>query len=172
MERVSLPFRPRFDVRDWREAWEEWGCNCGPGALAGLLGLTLDEVRVALEGFEAVGHTKETLMRTGLSRLGCLWEEHHVTWPDCGLVRVVWNGPWDQTGDPWESLRHSHWVASRHHEGRVWVFDINAMSVGGWVTLEEWDRDVVPWLLKACEPEATGGWRFRERWKVLGSPRR
>jgi hypothetical protein len=32
------------------------------------------------------------------------------------------------------------------------------MLVGGWVTLPEWQHQVVPWLLKQVEPKASGGW--------------
>ena len=40
----------------------------------------------------------------------------------------------------------------------VEIFDINAMCVGGWIDLPQWSTQLVPWLLKQCEPKATGGW--------------
>lgn len=55
--------------------------------------------------------------------------------------------------------RHSHWigvcrVAPRH----IRVFDVNAMLDGGWLELAVWQGQLVPWLLKECEPKATGEW--------------
>ncbi len=40
----------------------------------------------------------------------------------------------------------------------VKIFDINAICVGGWIDLPEWSTQLVPWLLKQCEPKATGDW--------------
>ncbi len=36
------------------------------------------------------------------------------------------------------------------------IFDVNAMSVGGWIRLSTWQNDLVPWFLKHCEPTANG----------------
>lgn len=40
------------------------------------------------------------------------------------------------------------------------IFDVNCMCVGGWVTLTEWSAQVVPWLLKECQPKANGKWHL------------
>ena len=34
---------PRFTLDDAERAWRDWGCNCGPGALAATMGMTLDD---------------------------------------------------------------------------------------------------------------------------------
>src|ERR1700753_3352718 len=58
-----------FSLVDLEAAHESWGCNCGPGAVAAICGLTLDAVR-ALFGpeFEAKGYTNPTLMVQALRR--------------------------------------------------------------------------------------------------------
>lgn len=35
----------RFTLEDAQRASQEWGANCGPGAIAAIMGMTLDEVR-------------------------------------------------------------------------------------------------------------------------------
>jgi hypothetical protein len=40
------------------------------------------------------------------------------------------------------------------------IFDINAMSAGGWLPLAEWSQELVPWLLKQVEPKANGKWHL------------
>lgn len=52
----------RFTVVDADQAYATWGCNCGPGAVAGVLGLMLDEVRQHMGDFERKGYTNPTLM--------------------------------------------------------------------------------------------------------------
>lgn len=34
--------KPRFTMDDMIRANEEWGANCGPGAIAAIMGMTLD----------------------------------------------------------------------------------------------------------------------------------
>lgn len=86
-----------------------------------------------------------------------------------GLARVQWEGPWTAPGVPIAAAyRHTHWIGARDIKGdgpimfeppyAVEIFDINCMCVGGWVPLSEWSGAVVPWLLKECQPKATGGW--------------
>ena len=36
---------PRFSLSDAERVQDEWGANCGPGAVAAICGLTLDELR-------------------------------------------------------------------------------------------------------------------------------
>jgi hypothetical protein len=40
------------------------------------------------------------------------------------------------------------------------IFDVNAMSVGGWIAVSTWQNNLVPWLLKQCEPKANGNWHL------------
>jgi len=59
---TALDILPRFTEADANRAWEEWGANCGPAALAVVAGLSLDEVRPYLVDFEQKGYTNPTLM--------------------------------------------------------------------------------------------------------------
>jgi hypothetical protein len=55
-------FAVSFTEADAHRAYDEWGANCGPGALAAIAGLTLDKVRALMGDFETKGYTNPTLM--------------------------------------------------------------------------------------------------------------
>lgn len=152
----------RFTLDDAARAFTEWGANCGPGAIAAVLGMTLDELRPRLRDFESKRYTNPSLMYAILRDLRVTFTVRlgHV-WPDYGLVRVQWEGPWTAPGVPIAArYRHTHWVGARHVGPALQVFDINAMCVGGWLGINEWSSALVPWLLRECEPKASGKWHL------------
>lgn len=153
----------RFTVDDACRASEEWGANCGPGAIAAIMGLRLDELRPHMGDFESKGYTNPTLMFTTLNRLGAKWRmvRGEKPWPKYGLVRIQWEGPWTQPGVPVKAAyRHTHWVgACTRAAGDDGVFDINAIANGtGWCSLKHWSEILVPWLLEEAVPRANGRW--------------
>lgn len=160
----------RFTAMDLEEAHEAWGCNCGPGALAAILGLTLDQVRPLMGDFEQKRYTNPTLMLESLRRAGARlsYRGGHLDpadMPNYGLARIQWEGPWTQPGLPMRArYRYTHWVGScridqpRAGRGRLGVFDINCMNSGGWVGFDDWSDAIVPNILKQCVPRADGKW--------------
>lgn len=152
----------RFTLEDARRASQEWGANCGPGAIAAVMNMTLDEVRPFLGDFETKRYTNPTLMRETLGRIGrqYFYLKPPLTWPQYGLARIQWHGPWMQEGVPIGArYRKTHWVASwRTAKRGIGIFDINAMDAGGWISLEHWGNTLVPWLLKEAVPYADGKW--------------
>src|SRR5580700_11291869 len=50
---------PRFTPADADRAYEEWGMNCGPSALAAVMGMTFDEVRPHMGDFERKHYTNQ-----------------------------------------------------------------------------------------------------------------
>lgn len=158
----------RFSVDDVQAAADAWRFNCGPGALCALLNMTPTEIRPHMGDFERKGYTNPTLMRQILDglRVRYRWEVVPIQYPRCNLwldnslIRVQWAGPWTERGRPMVArYRHTHWIACRHNSTpEAEVFDINAMCAGGWLPLTEWRDELVPWLLKECEPEADGRW--------------
>lgn len=170
-----FPFgNPRFSCDDAIAASKEWGFNCGPAALAVVANMTPAELRLHMGDFERKGHTNPSLMFECLNRLKLEWRAQKVLgptgwhsdgldlWPNFGLVRVQWEGPWTALGVPIRvRYRHTHWiVAARLPCEEPSIFDINCLSVGGWVPLSEWRDLVVPWILRECEPKANGGWHL------------
>lgn len=146
----------------------DWDPNCGPGALAGILELSLDDVRSHMGDFEEKGYTNVGTMRNALKSLGVPFENRKnsdfVPWPSRGIIRVQWGGPWMDEKAHWtEKLWHSHWIScineSKPGEDlEIWVCDINCTILGGWVSYEQWALAVVPWLLENLEQKSDGTW--------------
>lgn len=154
--------QPRFTASDQDKAYEAWGANCGPGAIAAMTNRTLDEVRPFLGDFETKRYTNPTLMWATLDRLGMRWRrlKPPLYWPCWGLVRIQWHGPWTEDGvPPRAAYRHTHWVGSAYIDDAIGVFDINAIGNGsGWCSFGDWADRLVPWILKECVPRANGRW--------------
>ena len=157
----------KFTLDDAERAYEEWGANCGPGALAAALGKTLDEVRPHLVGFEQKRYTNPTMMFGALNTLGARWSGKHqpidmLLLPAVGLIRVQWEGPWLKPGVPKAAAYgHTHWIAIGKAGDAKMIFDINCICDGGWVPWEEWSGEVAPWLIKESQPpRAYGTWHF------------
>lgn len=170
----SLNRSPAFTIEDVQDA-ASWGFNCGPGSLCGLLRVTPIEIRSSLGDFESKGYTNPTLMASILRRLNVPFRRvfesavepfKPIVWPEYGLVRVQWAGPWTKEGVPMAArYRRTHWIGFRKepHE----VFDINAMCVDGWLPFNEWSDQLVPWLLKQVLPAANGEWWPTHCWDLL-----
>jgi hypothetical protein len=157
---------PRFTMADMERANESWGANCGPGSVAAICGMTLDEVklRFVAEGFIDKRYTNPTMMfdvLESVAREGHIaWRKTPPLWPVWGLVRIQWEGPWTAPGVPMRArYRHTHWVGAMHRGDEIGIFDVNALSNGtGWVVLEDWSAHVVPWILQECVPRSNGQW--------------
>jgi hypothetical protein len=121
--------------------------------------MTPAEIRPHLGDFERKGYTSPTLMLSILKNLGVAFKRRaDLLWPNFGLVRVQWAGPWTATGVPARvAYRHTHWVASciRSEKRPDAVFDVNC---GHWCNFEDWSTILVPHLLRECEPKASGEW--------------
>lgn len=165
---ISLP---RFDAAAAYAAQEAWGANCGPGALAAILRLTLDEVRPLVEavGFVEKRYTNATMMMGALKRQDRAWHRIEPQWPVYGLARIQWEGPWTAPGVPMVArLRHTHWVGVGMHGDVRGIFDINAIGNGsGWLDEDSWANDLVPWLLAEVESKADGKWHITHAIEVV-----
>lgn len=180
---ITLARQPpalRFSTADAYAAYDSWGANCGPGAIAAVLGLTLSELRPHLGDFERKRYTNPTLMWDILRRLGVTFRVVRDgpggttarTWPRYGLARVQWEGPWTEPGVPIAArYRQTHWVGAcaPDHAGRdIGIFDINAMNSGGWIALHDWIGTIVPWLLREAVPRANGRWHLTHAVEISG----
>lgn len=152
----------RFTAEDADRAHAAWGSNCGPGAIAGVLGKTLDEVRPHLCDFERKRYTNPLLMWEILRGLDVPFAVHtrgELRWPPYGLARIQWHGPWTAPGVPARvAYRFTHWVGVAGGDtDEVGIFDVNAMNSGGWISLSDWTGSLVPWLMED-EPRWDGRW--------------
>jgi hypothetical protein len=151
----------RFTHADANRAYDEWGCNCGPGALAAVLDITLDQARPLIPGFDAKRYTSPSMMNAALRAFGRSWRKIGAQWPEYGLARIQWEGPWTEPGVPMVArYRHTHWVGAQRGRADIGIFDINCMNNGtGWVSLSDWAGYVAPWL-SALTKHATGKWHL------------
>lgn len=178
---AALAAALRFQAEDAYKAGDDWGFNCGPGALCGILNWTPDELRPFLGEFEDKGYTNPSLMFAVLTRIGAVYRKSfrsdeplacyrrpapHVV--SFGLVRIQWGGRWTKPGVPMAArYRKTHWVAVR---GGDRVFDINAISVGGWITTGIWRGQLVPWILEECCKDGDGTWWPTHGIEILAAP--
>jgi hypothetical protein len=170
---IAAPLK--FTAEDAQRAYDTWGANCGPGAIAAICGLTLDELRPLLGDFEAKRYTNPTLMWETLGRIeGIEWRKitkpkDHPTlpWPRYGLARVQWEGPWTEPDMPGKwAYRQTHWVgADSSNPKNIGIFDINCLggsshAMDGWTSLKAWSEIMVPYILKEAVPRANGKWHL------------
>lgn len=165
----------RFDARQAQAIFDAYGADCGPcgpGALAAIAGVDLtDAIRAVGPKWMKLRGTTEIMLADALEILGQDWSRINPRRPAFGLARIQWAGPWLDDPDPFEKYRHSHWIGMADSERGPHVFDINAISVGGWISLEEWDADLRPWLLQTTEPQATGEWFISDAYEVRRNTR-
>jgi hypothetical protein len=158
----------RFTLDEAQAAADGFNFNCGPASACAILGLTPAEIRPHLLDFEAKGYTNPTLMAGILTGLGVRHRQVYrgdtdaaiPTWPNYGLVRIQFAGPWTKPGVPMAArYRATHMIGYRKIGGaRAQVFDINAMCAGGWIPVREWEDELIPWLIRECYPKADGEW--------------
>jgi hypothetical protein len=165
------PYDYSFDAKEAGDAYEAWGCNCGPGALAAMLGLTPNEVRPHIPGFDDKRYTNPTMMKQALKSLGVAWHDRKATGHtlcNYGLVRVQWLGPWTDPGAPakW-AYRQTHWIGSAvlnpadPRIDQLYIFDINC----GWTSFTKWALETVP-TLTTLYPRSYGTWLPTHRWEL------
>ncbi len=167
-----------FTEEQARAAYDEWGCNCGPTALAFALQVNLEAVRHAIPGFAERRYTSPTMMAAALDFLG---REYTVVRNPSGgrnrqrgidamlagsmsLVRIQWTGPWTAWNKTakW-AARQTHWIATWAERGVPLVFDVN----GRIQVFCEWEDQTVPAIV-ATYPRADGGWYPANVWRITG----
>lgn len=174
-EHVACNWYP-FTEEEFAAAAAEWGCNCGPSALAFALRVKLDVVRPAIPGFDEKRYTSPTMMKAALANLGRTFvvdrqtdvssggSEVVATLRGLSLVRLQWTGPWTAPGaNPRWAYRVTHWVAAwPAPQAGVMVFDCN----GGVRTLASWESEIVP-LITSSYKRADGGWFPTHMWRLV-----
>lgn len=158
---------------DVDEAHAAWKANCGPCAVAALLGREVNAVRDLFEPWP--GYTNPTKIKEALKRAGktCVPSSAEALRTN-GLGFVQFEGPWE-AGGARAAYRHTHWVALARRfspvpEGMsprplLFVYDVAIGSRGGWLPLDFFSRRIIPLYLED-QPKATG-WRFRQVLEVV-----
>jgi hypothetical protein len=149
MNATALSRSLLFVPRDIEQQNAIWGANCGPSALAALMGLSVADVRPFVEhahggvfsGYMHAGHLMTVLESAGYSPhrrnnriVGA------VLWPaQMGLAVLQLDGRWLREGVPFPvRFKYTHTVASA--EGGALIFDANARE---WLPFVTWNRQVM-----------------------------
>lgn len=152
---------------DTIEAGDSWGANCGPMSLAAVLGLpSVEAARPLVQPFR--GFMSPTAMQDALTTakraytLRSLERGAKDPWPEFGLVRIQWDGPWCGEGvNPQAAYRYTHWVGVRrglpkgderldwHDDRAVMIYDA---TPNRWIPLARWEA----WAPTLYPKRATG----------------
>jgi hypothetical protein len=120
-------------------AYESWGANCGPCALAAILDLPVAAVRDYFLDFQQRGYVNPTHMRQALERANRRYRVmRDGQRPQAGLLFVQWGGH-EHRPIP-AQYRHTHWIAIEHDR----VFEVNAPELVPW---RKWQQ-VMPRLMQ------------------------
>lgn len=162
-----------FSQEDSKRAFDEWGANCGPNALAFVLASSLDDVRPLIPGFEEKRYTSPSMMAAALNSIGAdVYKVQRPSKDDMffdtpALVRIQWCGPWTKTGsNPKWAYRQTHWIVAwntdaNHPFGEPMIFDCNC----GIVHAGYWETETMPRLIQQY-PRASGEWLPTHVWRV------
>lgn len=186
-----LPFHPPVPAclyvpPDAEEAHKAFGANCGPTALAALLGRPVMAVRPAFPWFpqtpwcspnqlvEAVHAAMPgALVHRVYPRVHAPEDSFAACLPSAfqshGLATIQIDGPWCQLSDVRVAYRYTHTVASRMLGGELWIYDINAgpsERPGAWAPFVWWAEHVMAALVRD-EKRATG-WLVKVAFEVRG----
>lgn len=166
-----------IDENDWKSAEPEFHPNCGPTALAIMVGMPLMIVCPLIPSFKERHYTNPTMMAAALHALDIPFRERDDT--DCeahtltkyGLCRIQWEGPWTAPGsNPRWAYRQTHWIGAATFnwpypdKAVEFVFDVNC----GWQTQQDWEQIHVPKIIKeVVDKRATGNWWATHRWELF-----
>lgn len=126
-----------------------FGANCGPMALAAVLGTFVCEVMRFFPYFPERTHTTPSDMAYALGACGAGHQRMRKALPTIGVGMIQIEGPWTlHPGAGRHALIYRHWIAC---SGR-YIYDCN---LDDWLERDEWMRaGVFSWL--SGIPKATG----------------
>lgn len=161
--RPNTPYAALYTPPDVEDAYDAWGANCGPCALAAVLGVPVSRVRRLFPDFERKPWVNPSTMWTALTLARRKAVKRGWDWPAYGLACVQWDGWWCAKDKPVKlAYRYTHWIAVAHTEYGRMVYDVNAAVegedvMGGWVPFAWWRDEVAPEII-ASIPGAINWW--------------
>jgi hypothetical protein len=179
---MMFKYEDLYAPSDVEEAHKNFGANCGPCALAAILGVLVRRVRRVFPEFDRKPWVTPSTMWTAIRLAGHTAIKRGSQWPTYGLAVIQWHGPWIEPGGPGRAAyRYTHWVAVAEtvEYGRM-VYDVNVRREwdqgpesdqrGAWVPLTWWDEEIAPRIM-ASIPRASGDWSLRWTCDLVRMPR-
>src|SRR5882672_1621758 len=111
---------------DLEQAADEWNANCGPGALAAILDLSLAETKPLLRRFEHCGCMNITDVLNALTAAQRTFTSRLKARPAYGLIFIQWGGHSHKPARA--QYRFTHWIAV---DGES-IFDVNLPELVTW----------------------------------------
>jgi len=169
-----LLYSQLYTPQDVHDAFEAFGANCGPCALAAILQRPVMTLRPLLEGFERRGYMNPSQLLAALEAAHASYRRTPAAMPDYGLAFLQWTGPWCQSRDAMNvrwAYRQTHTVGvALTAEHGMMFYDCNAkvnhVSQGGWVPQQWWETEVRPCITETI-PRADGAYFIRWAVRVL-----
>lgn len=146
-----------YEPADVDEQHELWGANCGPCALAALLGRPVAAVRELVQpwkGYMHAGDLQEAVTRAQHRSSRRDFRQHGRVWPLRGLAVIQIDGPWCLLKNPRAAYTHTHTVAVDHMGAYRRIYDGNANQ---WLHEADWQREIMDELVRETK-RATGWW--------------
>lgn len=152
-----------FTEAEQLEAYQKWGANCGPNALAVVAGLPLSDIQKLMVGFDLKRYTNPSMMENALNLAGLKWSRERglntTIGPKDGLARIQWEGRWLDPGVPKVvSYRHTHWIAC----AGAYVF-CTASGYFGWIPLPDYQ---IYLTTKFCPQNGYQGWHITHHYSI------
>lgn len=156
---------------DLAKAIKKWGANCGPAALAAVVGCPLSIIRDWFPSFVAKGYVNPTQMTAAIAASGrravlTAWSPE--TWgrksPKHGVAFLQFKSPSIDALPVRVQYQHTHWIATHGLAGRLYpemVFDINA---GEWIPPRDWELE---WWPKFAEAHQATHFSIRTAYEVI-----
>ena len=161
---MNTPTAGYYLPPDTTEAYDAWGANCGPAALAALTRrpvMGLREHCQPWKGYLSFAGMLKALRSVGVGHL--VVRRDFKTINETGTVErypgrlslIQWGGPWLRAGvHPGAALCRTHWVAVQHNPRAV--YDVNS---GDWQDFDEWVH--VARAIMRETPRSDGTWQIR-----------
>jgi hypothetical protein len=144
--RQTSPRPLKFTIKDYRNANKAYGANCGYGALAAILGITIDKVRALAPESEEVGGIYRHLMPSVIRRAGWECRDIGARLPEYGLAVVVFD----------DDMKQGHWIAVAGNK----FFDSYSISEGlDWCDASKWWSKIAP-KVATYWPKTSKEWRI------------
>lgn len=142
---------PLYTPQDIAEAIDAWKANCGPAALAAVLGCPMAVVRDYFPRYPSKPWTNPTHMKAAIVASGYLPRltipsriKQGRRLPTHGVAFVQF---WSDAIEAMPVLRqyqHTHWIATHGESGAekpAMIYDINA---DGWIPPDDWKEELWP----------------------------
>ncbi len=145
-----------FTPPDVKQCADLWQANCGPCALAAVLGLKVSAVREFFADFDKRQYVNPTHMKAALTAAKVQFSTVKQT-PKRGLLFIQWGG--FEKAPIAAQYRQTHWIAV--NAGLVYEVNAGDDFEGAWVLAREWELVMPKMMLDVLPKQYNGQYSIR-----------